>query len=54
LVNIIRNFKSNASQNDSKKDVYGKHAPQAQIFMEKNAPQASLIKQNAQQARFCD
>jgi len=30
------------------------HAPQARFFMEQNAPQARLIKQNAPQAGFSD
>jgi len=37
-----------------KKFSYGKHAPQARFFMEQNALQARLIKENAPQAGFLD
>jgi len=33
---------------------YEKNAPQARFFMEQNASQARLMKQNAPQARFLD
>jgi len=52
LVDRTSNFKSNASRFKQKK--YGKNAPQARFLMEKNAPQARLIKKNAPQARFFD
>jgi len=37
-----------------KKTSNQKHALQARFFMEQNAPQARLIKQNARQADFFD
>jgi len=52
LVEIIKNFKSNASR--FKKKLYEKNAMQARFFMKQNAPQAGPIKQNAPQARFFD
>jgi len=52
LVEIIKNFKSNASR--FKKKLYEKNAMQARFFMKQNAPQARPIKQNAPQARFFD
>jgi hypothetical protein len=50
-VGRIRNIKSNASQNDAEEDFSWK-TPRARFLMEKNAPQARLIKQNALQAEF--
>ena len=52
LVDIIRNFKSNASR--FKKILYEKNAAQARFLTKQNAPQARLIKQNAPQARIFD
>ena len=37
-----------------KKISYEKHAPQARFYMNQNAQQAILIKQNAPQAGFFD
>jgi len=52
LVDRTRNFKSNATRFKQKN--YEKNGPQAGFFMKQNAPQARLIKQKAQQARFFD
>jgi len=55
FVDRIKNFRSNASQNDQKEDFLRKTCAAGQMFCEQQAPQARfLIKQNATQAEFLD
>ena len=44
LVDRIRNFKSNTSQNDKEEDFSWKRCSAGQFFTKKNSPQARLVK----------